>query len=156
MHSSYVISWYEGLINAMLKVNELYTQKETLLKYRIKTFQVFKEHFISDLSNPIIFVSDNIMLEKAEYFNFIHTNEMDYDIYTASFESAVLFYIIDIKIPLFKIVNNGVILRRGQAGKLPAKTPIKIKYALQHFHVVSNVGESVTIFATNITNDPTT
>ena len=140
----------------MLRVNEIYTHKNILLRYRPRTFQLFNEKILSELNNPVIFVVDKDILQKAEYFNFIHTNEMDYDIYTASFESSVLFYIIDIKIPLFKIANNGIILRRGQLKKPLEKTPIKIKYALQHFHVVSNVGESATIFASDITNDPTT
>ena len=140
----------------MTRINELYTQKSILLNYKQNTFQFFKEKTLSEMNNPVMFVADREILEKASYFNFIHTNELDYDIYTASFESTVLFYIIDIKVPTFKVVNNGILLRRGQAKGMPLKTPVKIKYSLQHFQVVSNVGETYTIFSTDITADPTT
>ena len=140
----------------MLKINELYTKKDILLTYRAKAFLPLKDKLFKELSNPIIFVADKDILARAAYFNFIHTNELDYDIYTASYESTVLFYIIDIKVPTFKVVNNGIILRRGAIKKSPPRTPVKAKYSLQHFHVVSNVGESHTVFASDITTDPKT
>lgn len=140
----------------MLKINELYTQKDLLLSYRPLTFQPFKEKPLIEMNNPVVFIADRDMLKRASYFNFIHTNELDYDIYTASYESTVLFYIIDIKIPKFKVVNNGIIMRRGQYRIAPERTPVRIKYALQHFRVLSNANELCTIFASDVTTDPKT
>jgi len=140
----------------MISIENIFNSKMKLLGYREAFFYGPNTlDFVTGLQRPVLFIADSAALKGADFFSVHKIEDTDYDIYVVSGSSIVLFYLIDIKIAAYKIVPNGILLRR----RPPAESDrdgVRVKYTLENFYVVSNKLETCTIFAKDQTSDPKT
>lgn len=140
----------------MISIEAIFNSKPTLLQYRENFFYSGSDiRFPTGLQRPVFFLADKEALKTATFFS-VHTIEdLDYDIYVVSSSSVVLFYLINIKVAMYRVYPNGCMLRRRKPHESD-REGVKVKYTLEHFYVISNQIGTCTIFARDITADPTT
>ncbi len=138
----------------MIDVKEIFGSKHVIEGYREKFFHN-ELKFKTGLQRPVLFLADLNALKQASYFSVHKIEDIDYDIYVFSYSSTVLFYFINIKAPFYSVMMNGIIIRRRPPNETD-KLGVKVKYAIEHFQVISNQLATCTIFARDISTDPTT
>lgn len=148
----------------MLDLNEIFSKKQVFDRITPSGKKMYREHQFyhasslgikTGLTKPVFYIADRKAVVNASHFSMVNIPDTDYDIYVLSCDSAMLLYFIDIKGPLFKVVPNGIIVRRRPPQETD-KVGVAVRYTLEHFLVISNKLSTCSIFTRNITSDPTT
>jgi hypothetical protein len=140
----------------VINIEGIFNSKGLLSRYRENFFYDSGDiSFNTGLIKPVLFIADKEAAINAPYYGMHQIEDIDYDIYVISCNTTVLLYLINIKVPLYKLLPNGIIIRR-RPPKETDKIGVKVKYSLEHFQVISNQLATCSIFATDITADPTT
>ena len=140
----------------MIRIEEIFKNKALLSRFRENFFLEQSIGFNTGLTRPIIYIVDRKGIENASYFNLHSIEDTDYDIHVISHESTVLLYLINLKVTSYLVLSNGVILRRRPPHESD-RDKVIVKYSFdEHFQVLTNNLQTCSIFARNISADPTT
>lgn len=147
---------YDDGWDQMISIEQIFNSKEKLLRYRESYFYPTELlTFSTGLLRPVLFVANKQALEQASFFSIHKIEDTDYDVHVVSGQATILFYLIDIKVAASKVVPNGILLRRRPPSESD-KDGVKVKYTLEHFFIISNRLGTCTMFARDVTADPTT
>lgn len=138
-------------------VSEVFNSKDIIETYRERFFYPPDMlRFKTGLQKPVLFISDKDALKVADHFSVQTISDAHFEAYVISCGNSLLMFFIDIKVPFFTIAANGIIMKNRATSTESDRKGVRVKYSFDHFHVVTNELNTCTIFARDVTAEPTT